>query len=297
MNHSEKTAYTVDHKYGLIGYPVAHSMSPAIFSAAFTATGVRARYDLYPIPPEDLGREIPKLVASGVKGFNVTVPHKTSVIPMMERMDDSAVLTGAVNTVIVNPDGLVGYNTDMGGFGDSFDYLDVPDITGALVLVLGAGGAARAVVAALGRLGASKIIIANRFIGETMELLSLIAPAFPGVVFDAIGLEDEGLSRESAGAVLCVQATSLGLRSDDPFPMDPARLPEGCFVYDLVYGTGVTPFVKSALIHGHSAADGKEMLLRQAARNYSLWLGGAAPVEAMREGMEREMRKRKKAET
>ena len=295
MNRSDNNGNTVDHKYGLIGYPVSHSMSPAIFSAAFKAAGVRARYDLYPISPEDLDREVPRLVTSGVKGFNVTVPHKTSVIPMMAKMDDSAVLTGAVNTVLVNPDGLVGYNTDMGGFEDSFDHLGVPDIAGTLVLVLGAGGAARAVVAALGRLGASKIVIANRFIGETTELLSLIAPAFPGVEFEAIGLQDEELSRGSAGAVLCVQATSLGLRGDDPLPMDPAQLPEGCFIYDLVYSAGVTPFVRSALTHGHRAADGKEMLLRQAARNYSLWLGGEAPVEAMREGMEREMRGREKS--
>jgi len=294
VNRSDKDGDIVEHKYGLIGYPVSHSMSPAIFSAAFTAAGVNARYDLYPISPEDLDREVPKLVASGVQGFNVTVPHKTSVIPMMAKVDDSAVLTGAVNTVLVNPDGLTGYNTDMGGFGDSFDHLGVPDITGALVLVLGAGGASRAVVASLGQQGVSKIVIANRFIEETMELLAVVAPAFPGVEFEAIGLDTDELSRGSTGAILCVQATSLGLRADDPLPMDPALLPEGCFVYDLVYGTGVTAFVKSALDHGHRAADGKEMLLRQAARNYSLWLGGEASVEAMREGMEREMKEREK---
>jgi shikimate dehydrogenase len=269
-------------------------MSPAIFSAAFTAAGVRASYDLFPVPPGSLKREVLRIVASGIKGFNVTLPHKISVIPMMDRMDDSAVLTGAVNAVLVSPDGLAGYNTDMGGFGDSFDYLGVPDITGALVLVLGAGGAARAIVASLCQKGTSKIVIANRFIEETMELLSAVAPAFPGVIFEAIGLEGEELSRLSAGAALCVQTTSLGLRSDDPLPMDPARLPEGCFVYDIVYGTDVTPFVRTALDHGHRASDGKEMLLRQAARNYLLWLGKEAPVDAMREGMEQEMRKRGK---
>lgn len=297
MNRSNDSGDILVLKFGLVGYPVSHSMSPAVFDAAFKAAGIKARYDLYPVPPEDLERKIGELVESGIRGFNVTVPHKTSVIPMMVAMDDSSVLTGAVNTVVVTHEGLVGYNTDMGGFGDSFDHLGVPGVADAKVLVLGAGGAARAVVVCLCQKGASRILIANRFMEETTELLSVVAPAFPDVEFEAIGLDDEDLGSESAGAVLCVQATSLGLRAEDPLPMDPALLSRGCFVYDLVYGTQLTPFVGTALDQGFRAADGKEMLLRQAARNYSLWLGGEAPLEAMREGMEGEMKIKAGAES
>ena len=195
-----------------------------------------------------------------------------------------------MNTVLVTSDGLVGHNTDLGGFGDSFDYLGVPDVRGGLVLVLGAGGASRAVVASLCMKGALRIVIANRYMEETMELLSAVAPAFPGVEFHAVGLDTEELEQLSAGAVLCVQATSLGLKENDPLPVDPARLPEECFVYDLVYSTGLTPFVRASSEQGHRAVDGKEMLLRQAARNFALWLGKDAPVQAMREGMEKVMR-------
>ena len=161
-------------KFGLIGYPVSHSLSPVIFQAAFEAAGVDARYDLHPVAPEDLDRMIPELVAAGLRGFNVTVPHKLAVIPMMKSLDESAVLTGAVNTVLVTDEGLVGYNTDMGGFGDSLQHLGVPDIEGSTVLVLGAGGAARAVVASLGSRGAATIVIANKFLEETIRAFDVL---------------------------------------------------------------------------------------------------------------------------
>jgi shikimate dehydrogenase len=290
LNSSDKGKDRTQLKFGLIGYPVSHSMSPAIFKAAFAAAGISGSYDLYSVPPEDLGREVEKLVKDGVRGFNVTVPHKTAVIPMMADMDESARVTGAVNAVLAGSEGLAGYNTDMGGFGDSFDYLGVPDVSGETVLVLGAGGAARAVVASLVQQDVSRIVIANRFFEETMDLLTALAPSIKGVDIEAVAPDDQDLERLCAGAVLCVQATSLGLKPDDPLPLAADRLPGGCFVYDLVYGREETAFVKSALGHGHRAADGREMLLRQAARNYSIWLGADPPLEAMRAGMEEAMK-------
>jgi shikimate dehydrogenase len=261
---------------------VSHSLSPAIFTAAFSAAGIQAVYDLFPIPPDHLSNGIGELLRKGIKGLNVTVPHKTAVIPQMTRLDESARLTGAVNTIEVTDDGMVGYNTDMGGFEDSFGPLNVPDVTRARVLVLGAGGAARAVVVSLARSGASKIIIANRFPEETVDLLSAVAPRFPGVGFEAVELDREELSREAVGAVLCVQATSLGLREEDPLPLDPTLLPEECFVYDLVYGAMDTPFVRFAAALGYRAVDGKEMLLRQAARAFSIWFRKDPPIPAMK---------------
>ncbi len=273
--------------YGLIGHPVAHSLSPAIFKAAFDAAGIDAVYELFPIPPDRLKRGIGELLQRGVRGFNVTVPHKTGVIPMMERLDESARLTGAVNTVEVTVDGMVGHNTDMGGFGDSLGPMGVPDISGARILVLGAGGAARAIVTSLALLGASKITIANRFMEETMGLISAVAPRFSNLEFEVVGLEGEEVRRGAAGVILCVHATSLGLSEDDPLPMDPAVLPPGCFLYDLVYGPNETPLVRFARASGYHAVDGKEMLLRQAASGYRIWTGKEPPLEAMRKGMEK----------
>lgn len=275
--------------FGLIGYPVSHSLSPAVFNAAFKAGGLKARYDLYPVPPAGLEREVGRLLDLGIRGFNVTLPHKTAVLPLMQVVEDSARMTGAVNTVQVTPAGLVGHNTDMGGFSDSFGPLGVPDVSGAAALVLGAGGAARAVAAALGLMGVGKIVIANRFTRETDALIRDVAPGFPGVRFQSVSLDPAAVAEAAEDAVLCVQATSLGLGTRDPLPVDPAILPGDCYVYDLVYGIGETAFVRGARALGLEAADGKELLLRQAVRNYALWLGEEAPLEAMRTGMEEEI--------
>jgi shikimate dehydrogenase len=168
-------AHDRDELYGLIGHPVSHSLSPHIFKAAFEVRGLNAAYELFPIPPEGLEEGVRELLQKGVRGFNVTVPHKTNVIPMMMRIDDSALLTGAVNTVQVTNDGLVGHNTDMGGFRDSLEYLGVPDVEGSRVLVVGAGGAARAVVTGLALSGVARVTISNRFLEETTGLLSSVA--------------------------------------------------------------------------------------------------------------------------
>jgi shikimate dehydrogenase len=272
--------------YGLVGYPVAHSLSPSIFKGAFEAARIDAVYELFPLPPDHLETGIGELLQKGVRGFNVTVPHKTTVISMMERLDESASLTGAVNTVQIIGQKMVGHNTDMGGFIDSLDPLGVPDITGARVLVLGAGGAARAVVTGLALAGVAKVTIANRFVEETDSLISAVAPRFPDLEIEGVGLEAGDIRRGAGGSVLCVHATSLGLSPDDPLPMDPAALPAGCFLYDLVYGPRETALVHAARAAGYRAADGKEMLLRQAVAGYRIFTGKEPPVDAMRRGME-----------
>ncbi len=284
-------------RYGLIGYPVSHSMSPAIFNAAFCAAGINAVYELYPIPPDRLDEGVGEILDKGVSGLNVTLPHKARVIGLMKDLDKSARLVGAVNTIDVTGQGMVGYNTDMGGFEDSLGPLGVPGISGARALVLGAGGAARAILVSLARLGASEIIVANRFIKEAGDMVSLVAPGYPDVRFEIILLENREVERMAPGAVLCVQATSLGLNETDPLPMEPALLPGGCFIYDLVYGTSQTAFVRSAKAGGYRAADGKEMLLRQAARAFRLWFQTEPPLDAMRNAIDRAVGNRKPPET
>ncbi len=278
-------ARTGGDRYGLIGYPVSHSFSPAIFKTAFEACGILASYDLFPIPPQDLSEGLAELVEKGVKGVNVTVPHKTAIIPLLNNLDESARLAGAVNTIEFRPKGLWGHNTDMGGFVDSLSALGAPDVKGKRVVVLGAGGAARAVVVSLARLGASRVIIANRDVERIQGLLLSVAQGFPLVEFTAVELVEEQVRPASEGAVLCVQATSLGLRSEDPVPADPGLFPRNCFLFDLVYGEAETPFVRRALNLGYQAVDGKEMLLRQAARTFSIWIGREAPLDAMRQAM------------
>jgi shikimate dehydrogenase len=268
--------------YGLIGYPVSHSLSPEIFRAAFEAVRMDAIYDLFPVHPEHLTGGLEGLLEKGVRGLNVTVPHKSAVIPMMADLDDSARLTGAVNAIEVTDWGMVGYNTDMGGFEDSLIPLGVPDLSGARVMVLGAGGAARAIVVSLARSGVSEIVVANRFIKEAKGLVTPLSKTYPDVRFKTIPLAEGEVEKNASGAVLCVQATSLGLNPGDPLPVNPNVLPPGCFLYDLVYGSENTPWVRAALASGFTAADGKEMLLRQAARTFVLWFGREAPLKSMR---------------
>jgi shikimate dehydrogenase len=260
-------------------------MSPVIFKAAFRAAAIDADYDLYPVAPDHLEEGVREVLARGVRGFNVTVPHKSAVIPLVAGLDESARLTGAVNAIQVTAEGMVGHNTDMGGFEDSFAPLGVPGITGHQVLVLGAGGAARAVLISLARRGASEILIANRFEQEAFDLVSFVARRYPEARLRILPLETEEIRQAASGAVLCVQATSLGLKETDPLPISPVLLPKGCFVYDLVYGPLETAFVRAARSLDYRAADGREMLLRQAARAFRLWFRKAPPLEAMREAM------------
>lgn len=269
-------------RYGLIGYPVSHSLSPAIFSAAFDALGMRSSYDLYPIPPDLLTEGLTELLEGGVKGLNVTVPHKTAVIPMMSGLDESARLAGAVNTIVSGKAGVVGFNTDSGGFSDSLDALGGPDVMGEKVLVLGAGGAARAVAVSLARSGASTILVANRDPERARDLAAALKGHFPNLHLRIVGFRPEQIQAAAEGSVLCVQATSLGLRPGDPLPSDPALFPRNCFLFDLVYGPEETPFVRKALELGYRAADGKEMLLRQGVRAFRLWFKREPPLEAMR---------------
>jgi shikimate dehydrogenase len=276
-------------RYGLIGYPVSHSMSPAIFAAAFEAEGISASYDLFPLSPEELEKGLVKLVGEGVRGLNVTVPHKTAVLPRMDRLDESAQLTGAVNTVAFRSGGAVGYNTDVAGFDDSLDVLGVPDVRGGEVLVLGAGGAARAVLVSIARRAPARIVIANRFVEKARRLVSALESHFPLVDIKVTRLEEKEIAAAAADPVLCVQATSLGLRPEDPLPIEPGFLPPSCFVIDLVYRGGGTSFVQSAMGSGHRAADGREMLLRQAGHSFFLWFGREAPLKIMKEAMLRKM--------
>jgi shikimate dehydrogenase len=175
----------------------------------------------------------------------------------------------------------------MGGFEDSLPSLGVPEIRGEKVIVLGAGGAARAVVVALGRSNPSGIVIANRFPDETRGLVDSVSGMFPRVRFETVSLVDREVKMAAGGAILCVQATSLGLKPGDPLPVDPVCLPPECYLYDLVYGPGGTPWVRAARASGFRACDGKEMLVRQAARSFVIWVGRDAPVETMRAALDR----------
>ncbi len=270
----------------LLGWPVEHSLSPAIFTAAFAAAGIGARYTALAVRPEELSSRFAELRRAGAEGFNLTLPHKRAVIPLLDEVEAGAARVGAVNAVALRGGRAVGHNTDVAGLMRGLAAAGAPPVAGRSALLLGAGGAARAAVAALAGGGAGKVTVANRSRERAEELCSWARAAWPAVTFAAAGLVPGELPAGASDVRLCLQATSLGLRSADPLPLDPALLPPGCFLYDMVYAPGETALVRAARALGRQAADGRGMLLGQALEAFALWLGLPAPEQAMREALD-----------
>ena len=263
-------------RVGLIGDPVAHSLSPAIQQPALDALGIPARYALWQTPAAALPERIAGLRAPDALGANVTVPHKVAVIGLLDEVSPLARRAGAVNT-IVNRDGrLLGENTDVHGFAAALGEV-CPDAAARSVLILGAGGAARAIALALEGIGAASITVANRDPSRAHRLAADLAPTPIRVVAnDPATLRDE-LGR----ATLLVNATSLGWHpAETPLPAALlAALPVDALVVDLTYRE--TDLLAAALERGLATLDGLSMLVHQGAHALELWTGQAAPVPVM----------------
>jgi shikimate dehydrogenase len=256
----------------LLGHPVAHSLSPAFQNAALRAAGLAARYSALDVAPSDLPATLRTLVAERAAG-NVTVPHKEAVAARCDRLSAVAARTGAVNTFWVDADGaLVGDNTDVAGFDRAASAL-LGGQRPARVALLGAGGSARAVLAAVaGWQGASTTLWSRT--PERAHALAHRADGAPlRVVDDAAACV--------AGAELVVNATPLGLGDGDLLPVEPARLAPAAAVLDLVYRPGETAWVRAARAAGHPAGDGLHMLLEQGALAFERWFHRQPDAEVM----------------
>lgn len=250
-------------EFVLIGDPIAHSLSPRIHSAVFDHWDVKARYGVTRVDARDVPEALSRAAARG--GGNVTLPHKRAAARCLDAPSADVVATGACNCFWGLEDGAIaGDNTDVGGFIASLPEV-LADASGASVLLLGAGGAARAVVHALLGLGVSEIRVRNR----TRERARLLAADFGG----AVQVADEPASR---GADLLVNATRLGLEPSDPLPCDLAETGVGA-VFDLVYAPGETPLVRAARERGIPAQDGLPMLVHQAALSLRRWFPDRDP--------------------
>lgn len=275
---------------GLIGWPVSHSVSPAMHNAAFDALGLDWRY----IPlPVDVGAQtrvadaVRGLIALGMRGANVTVPHKQNVMPLLDELTPAAATIGAVNTVLVRDDGtLLGDNTDARGFiADLRDH--AVDPAGKAVLVLGAGGSARAVAFGLADAGAASVCILNRTGAKAEELAATIGAHFPLCRVDS-GLLPNDVAAVGGAADLVVNTTSLGMTPDvdsSPWPGGLA-FHTGQIVYDLVYNPPQTRLLATAARDGATAINGLGMLIWQGALAFELWTGVMPPVDVMRTAAE-----------
>lgn len=259
----------------VLGWPVAHSASPAILNAAFAATGVDAVHVALAVAPDDLATVVGALRAVGALGANVTVPHKVAVMDHCDRLTDEARLVGAVNLLRREGDALVGDNCDAAGLAAALAS-DVGTLTGEVALVVGTGGAARAAVVALSREGAV-VSVAGRRPDAALELVALAAA--PGRALDLA--DGVALAGEVERARIVVNATTLGMR-DEPLPAPCHALGPEQVAYDLVYRPEPPPFLVDATAAGAGAFDGTGMLVHQAAIAFERWTGVAAPLEVMR---------------
>jgi shikimate dehydrogenase len=266
---------------GLIGYPVEHSLSPAMHNAAFEACGLDYRYVLLSTPPEQLGERIRECIEQGFAGWNITVPHKQAMLPYLDEMSDEVKATGACNTVRVEGGRLIGFNTDIAGFMRGLD--EAGGIgTGSKAVLLGAGGAARAVAFALARAG-HRVVIATRRVEQAGELACSLRYVSREV--SAAPLERSVLEKEIVDASLLMNCTPAGMWPDvesSPLP-EGMRLHDSLLVYDLVYKPRPTRLLREAAGEGCRTQDGLAMLINQGAAAFKIWTGHAAPVGIMME--------------
>ncbi|MDX1659323.1 MAG: shikimate dehydrogenase [Nitriliruptorales bacterium] len=262
----------------LLGRPVSHSLSPVMMNAAFAEADLDLVYLALPTPAEQLGSAVAALDAWRAAGANVTVPHKVAVMQHCDELTDEASLVGAVNTLVWTADGIVGHNTDAVGLGQVLTG-DLGIVAHDHVVVLGTGGAARAVAVATGRIGASCTVVGRR-IAAAREVAAVADTAGAPAVDEVDLAEDDEVERQVGAARLVVNATPLGLDGEE-LPQPFHQLEEGQIAYDLVYNPPDTPFLVSARERGAEAHYGLGMLVAQAAASYREWTGQDAPAATM----------------
>jgi shikimate dehydrogenase len=271
---------------GLIGHPVGHSKSPEMMNRAFRARGLPFVYLAFDVSPQELETAVRGMQALGFRGWNVTIPHKVAILEYLDEVEETAREIGAVNTVVSRNGRLIGYNTDSEGYLRSLVDETGLELAGQRVLILGAGGAARAVAHALAVAGVESITIANR----TREKAERLAASL-GRKVDARALSLAEVARVAGETTLLVQTTSVGMYPEtEAIPIDPSLLHEGMTVSDLIYRPRKTLLLREAEARGARVHGGLGMLLHQAALAFEKWMGRAAPVDVMRDALEEAMK-------
>ena len=268
---------------GVFGHPVAHSLSPAMHNAAFAALSLPYIYVPFPVAPENLGAAVRSLSALGVAGVNLTIPHKEAVLPFLDAITEEAREVRAVNTVTCLPDGsLHGDNTDGRGFYAPLGARGL-NLRGQSVVVLGAGGAARAVVFRLARAGA-RVVLANRTLERAQWLAHDVNVALGTETVTPLVLEStSALAQALRDSALLVQTTRVGMHPDEnavpPVPLD--ALHSDLLVYDLVYNPLQTVLLREAERRGCPTLTGVKMLVGQGAYAFQRWTGVWPPTDVM----------------
>ena len=266
--------------FAVIGDPIDHSLSPNIHSAAFRELGMDSSYIAYRIPKGELEIGIQGLKKIKITGFNVTVPHKIEMMKYLDKIDESCSLTGAVNTVSNNDGILKGYNTDMDGFLEPFKKKGL-SVKNTKVLLIGAGGAARAIATGLAKEKAKYLTVANKTFQNAIELLEFARTL--GLDGDISRISDIKDAPKDDYDII-INSTTVGLR-DEQSLISFRGVSEKTVVYDIVYMPMNTDFIKKAKEKKAAIIYGYEMLLAQAARSFEIWHGIKAPYDIMKRAL------------
>ena len=265
--------------FAVIGDPIDHSLSPTIHNAAFRQLELECTYIAYKIPKDDLGAEIDSLKKIKISGFNVTIPHKINMLKFLDEMDENCRIIGATNTVINENGHLKGYNTDMDGFLEPIKHRNIV-IKSSNILLLGAGGAARAIIAGMAKEKAKSVTIVNRTTDHSLELKKFSE----SLGLDAEVKTIEEMSEFQSDYNFIINSTSLGLKNETNI-VPTKIINEETVVYDIVYKPLNTELVKESKKRNAVIIYGYEMLLGQAIRSFEIWLNQKAPYDAMKKAI------------
>ncbi|GBE06155.1 shikimate dehydrogenase [bacterium BMS3Abin10] len=271
MNVNGKTKIT-----GIFGHPVGHTLSPAMHNAAFRSLGLNMCYIAFDVLPKDLPDAVKAVKSLNLLGVNITVPHKENVIPLLDDVNAEAKFMGAVNTVVNSEGKLTGYNTDGLGFMSSLAEAEISS-DGKTILIIGAGGASRAISYYLSRGKATDLLLYDIDRSKVKKLADDLNISSDNKVSLLDDIENIGKPD------IIINATPLGLNNEDPLPLDPGHLNSETVVYDLVYKN--TKFLREAKKKGAKTLDGSGMLLWQGVEAFRLWTGVGPPVDVMRQAL------------
>lgn len=261
---------------GIIGDPVEHSLSPQLHNYLIEQLNLNFRYLAFHVSPQNLSQAVAGLKAVGIAGFNVTVPHKQAVLPLLDELSPEAQTLGAVNAVVCQDEKLIGHNTDWIGFLQPLDQQGV-DLSGQRAAILGAGGAAWGVAFALVKRNIAHLTVINRTPSKAEDLVVHVKRSLGFDHIESMALEADLIRNALQQAHLLVNATSVGLWPEiDRTPLDSGALHSDLIVYDLVYNPLETALLKAAKQAGAQLLDGLDMLIGQGVAAFALWTGASA---------------------
>ncbi|MCH7949048.1 MAG: shikimate dehydrogenase [Candidatus Dadabacteria bacterium] len=272
--------------YGIFGHPVKHSLSPDMHNSAFNTLGLNSVYVAFDIDPESIEEATRAIRVMGIRGINITIPHKQTIIPYLDEVSPDAKLTGAVNTVKNENGKLLGYNTDVGGFLRAIrEDLDFSP-EGNTLFLIGAGGAARAVLSAFCMNGGAVVYITDIIKDKALELANQFKANFQNITIETVELDNQNLIEQKFNeADILVNASPAGMDGVGSLDIPLTSLNKNAVVYDLVYKPPDTNLLKEAKQLGHKASGGLSMLLYQGAESFEIWTGENAPVEIMKKAL------------